>query len=128
MRLNLRFAFSSIAIPYDNLENLNIWHIYSQVDLTEYVEKHEFVFDAVLDEDVSNDEVCAYCKLFALSGSIVHPFSVLFLSNLQVYRETVEPVVPAIFNRTKATCFAYGQTGTCPIFSISYIHRTLGII
>ena len=28
-----------------------------QVDLTEYVERHEFVFDAVLDEDVSNDEV-----------------------------------------------------------------------
>lgn len=32
----------------------------SQVDLTEYVEKHEFVFDAVLDEDVSNDEVGLY--------------------------------------------------------------------
>ncbi|CAL9773600.1 unnamed protein product [Musa acuminata subsp. burmannicoides] len=56
----------------------------SLVDLTEYLEKHEFVFDAVLDEDVSNDEV---------------------------YRETVEPIVPAIFQRTKATCFAYGQTG-----------------
>lgn len=28
-----------------------------QVDLTAYVEKHEFVFDAVLDEEVSNDEV-----------------------------------------------------------------------
>ncbi|GJN18332.1 hypothetical protein PR202_gb05482 [Eleusine coracana subsp. coracana] len=27
-----------------------------KVDLTEYVEKHEFVFDAVLDHDVSNDE------------------------------------------------------------------------
>ncbi|RRT52415.1 hypothetical protein B296_00046121 [Ensete ventricosum] len=27
------------------------------VDLTEYLEKHGFVFDAVLDEDVSNDEV-----------------------------------------------------------------------
>ena len=28
-----------------------------QVDLTEYEEKHEFVFDAVLNEEVSNDEV-----------------------------------------------------------------------
>ncbi|CAI9114121.1 OLC1v1014771C1 [Oldenlandia corymbosa var. corymbosa] len=56
-----------------------------KVDLTEYVEKHEFVFDAVLDEEVSNDEV---------------------------YRETVEPIVPIIFQRTKATCFAYGQTGS----------------
>ncbi|XP_060669055.1 kinesin-like protein KIN-13B [Ziziphus jujuba] len=55
-----------------------------KVDLTEYVEKHEFAFDAVLDDDVSNDEV---------------------------YSETVEPIVPLIFHRTKATCFAYGQTG-----------------
>ncbi|GLU22207.1 hypothetical protein SLE2022_382990 [Rubroshorea leprosula] len=56
-----------------------------KVDLTEYVEKHEFVFDAVLNEEVSNDEV---------------------------YRETVEPIVPIIFQQTKATCFAYGQTGS----------------
>lgn len=56
-----------------------------KVDLTEYVEKHEFVFDAVLNEDVSNDKV---------------------------YSETVEPIVPLIFQRTKATCFAYGQTGS----------------
>lgn len=28
-----------------------------------------------------------------------------------MYAETVEPVVPLIFQRTKATCFAYGQTG-----------------
>jgi len=27
------------------------------VDLTQYVEKHEFVFDAVLNEEVTNDEV-----------------------------------------------------------------------
>ncbi|CAN1168301.1 Kinesin-like protein KIN-13B [Linum perenne] len=56
-----------------------------KVDLTEYVEKHDFVFDAVLNEEVSNDEV---------------------------YHETVEPIVPIIFQRTKATCFAYGQTGS----------------
>ena len=29
----------------------------------------------------------------------------------QVYRKTVEPIIPIIFQRTKATCFAYGQTG-----------------
>lgn len=28
-----------------------------KVDLTAYVEKHEFYFDAVLDENVTNDEV-----------------------------------------------------------------------
>ncbi|XP_022844934.1 kinesin-like protein KIN-13B isoform X1 [Olea europaea var. sylvestris] len=62
-----------------------------KVDLTEYVEKHEFVFDAVLNEEVSNDEV---------------------------YRETVEPIVPIIFQRTKATCFAYGQTGSGKTFTM----------
>ncbi|KAL2506882.1 Kinesin-13A [Abeliophyllum distichum] len=56
-----------------------------KVDLTAYVEKHEFCFDAVLDEHVTNDEV---------------------------YRATVEPIIPTIFQRTKATCFAYGQTGS----------------
>ncbi|XP_047945637.1 kinesin-like protein KIN-13A [Salvia hispanica] len=56
-----------------------------KVDLTAYIEKHEFCFDAVLDEQVSNDEV---------------------------YRKTVEPIIPTIFQRTKATCFAYGQTGS----------------
>ncbi|CAJ2662168.1 kinesin-like protein KIN-13A [Trifolium pratense] len=56
-----------------------------KVDLTAYVDKHEFCFDAVLDEQVTNDEV---------------------------YRATVEPIIPTIFERTKATCFAYGQTGS----------------
>lgn len=28
-----------------------------KVDLTEYVERHEFVFDAVMNEEVSNDDV-----------------------------------------------------------------------
>ncbi|GKC73810.1 kinesin-like protein KIN-13A, partial [Tanacetum coccineum] len=54
-----------------------------KVDLTAYVERHEFCFDAVLDQQVTNDEV---------------------------YRETVQPIIPIIFQRTKATCFAYGQT------------------
>ncbi|XP_031106567.1 kinesin-like protein KIN-13B [Ipomoea triloba] len=62
-----------------------------KVDLTQYIEKHEFVFDAVLNEEVSNDEV---------------------------YRETVEPIVPIIFQRTKATCFAYGQTGSGKTFTM----------
>ncbi|XP_021736847.1 kinesin-like protein KIN-13B [Chenopodium quinoa] len=70
----------------DTLGNsLTVHETKLKVDLTEYVDKHNFVFDAVLDEEVSNDEV---------------------------YHETVEPIVPIIFQRTKATCFAYGQTGS----------------
>ncbi|KAK6153633.1 hypothetical protein DH2020_013272 [Rehmannia glutinosa] len=72
-----------IIETYSN--SLTVHETKFKVDLTEYLEKHEFVFDAVLNEEVSNDEV---------------------------YRETVEPIVPIIFQRTKATCFAYGQTGS----------------
>ncbi|XP_061993447.1 kinesin-like protein KIN-13B isoform X2 [Rosa rugosa] len=68
-----------------NSNALTVHETKLKVDLTAYEEKHEFVFDAVLDEDVSNDEV---------------------------YFESVEPIVPLIFQRTKATCFAYGQTGS----------------
>ncbi|CAH8276494.1 unnamed protein product [Arabidopsis lyrata] len=62
-----------------------------KVDLTAYMERHEFCFDAVLDEYVSNDEV---------------------------YRATIEPIIPTIFQRTKATCFAYGQTGSGKTFTM----------
>ncbi|KAM7257456.1 hypothetical protein ACFE04_013197 [Oxalis oulophora] len=73
-------------ITIENHSNaLTVHETKLKVDLTEYLEKHEFVFNAVLDENVSNEEV---------------------------YFETVEPIVPLIFQRTKATCFAYGQTGS----------------
>ncbi|CAH8391949.1 unnamed protein product [Eruca vesicaria subsp. sativa] len=62
-----------------------------KVDLTAYMENHEFCFDAVLGEHVSNDEV---------------------------YRVTIEPIIPTIFQRTKATCFAYGQTGSGKTFTM----------
>ncbi|GAB2292236.1 Kinesin-like protein KIN-13B [Dionaea muscipula] len=68
-----------------NSTSLTVHETKLKVDLTEYVEKHEFGFDATLDEHISNDEV---------------------------YAETVEPIIPLIFQRTKATCFAYGQTGS----------------
>ncbi|KAF6259011.1 P-loop containing nucleoside triphosphate hydrolase protein [Scenedesmus sp. NREL 46B-D3] len=56
-----------------------------KVDLTKYAERHQFNFDEALDEYVTND---------------------------QVYRVTVEPLVHTLFNNGKATCFAYGQTGS----------------
>ncbi|MFS7992323.1 putative plus-end-directed kinesin ATPase [Helianthus anomalus] len=75
--------------PHSN--SLTVHETKLKVDLTEYMEKHGFVFDAVLNEEVSNDEV---------------------------YHETVEPIVPIIFQRTKATCFAYGQTGSGKTFTM----------
>ncbi|KAJ8573876.1 hypothetical protein K7X08_010387 [Anisodus acutangulus] len=73
-----------IVTVSDN-DSLTVHEPKLKVDLTAYVEKHEFCFDAVLDEHVTNDEV---------------------------YRATVQPIIPIIFQRTKATCFAYGQTGS----------------
>ncbi|KAF8392595.1 hypothetical protein HHK36_022940 [Tetracentron sinense] len=79
-----------IVTVYDNAY-LTVHEPRLKVDLTAYVEKHEFCFDAVLDEHVTNDEV---------------------------YRVTVEPIIPTIFQRTKATCFAYGQTGSGKTFTM----------
>ncbi|KAJ9537608.1 hypothetical protein OSB04_030341 [Centaurea solstitialis] len=80
-----------IITTQSHANSLTVHETKLKVDLTEYMEKHEFVFDAVLNEEVSNDEV---------------------------YRETVEPIVPIIFQRTKATCFAYGQTGSGKTFTM----------
>ena len=56
-----------------------------RLDLTEYVEPHEFEFDTVLCETSANE---------------------------QVYRQTTRHLVEYIFaSQGKATVFAYGQTG-----------------
>ena len=63
-----------------------------KVDLTQYVEKNEFSFDAILDDNTSNDEV---------------------------YLQTVAPLVGSIFRRGRSTCFAYGQTGSGKTYTMS---------
>jgi kinesin family protein 2/24 len=45
-----------------NHTSLTVHETKLKVDLTAYVEKHEFVFDAVLDDQVSNDEVSSLPK------------------------------------------------------------------
>ncbi|KAM3143195.1 hypothetical protein pb186bvf_004781 [Paramecium bursaria] len=57
----------------------------TKVDLTKYVEEHQFNFDAAFDESVDNE---------------------------QLYISVVRPIVEAAFNKAKVTCFAYGQTGS----------------
>jgi hypothetical protein len=64
----------------------------SKVDLTKYVERHQFNFDEVLDDQVSND---------------------------LVYRKTVQPLVHTLFRNGKASCFAYGQTGSGKTYTMS---------
>ena len=57
----------------------------NKVDLTKYIEEHHFTFDAVYDENSTNE---------------------------QIYKEIVKPMIKAAFEKTKITCFAYGQTGS----------------
>ncbi|OAY67573.1 Kinesin-13A [Ananas comosus] len=78
-------------ISVDDNAHITIQEPKLKVDLIAYVEKHQFRFDAVLDENVTSDEV---------------------------YRVTVEPIVPAIFQRGKVTCFAFGQTGSGKTFTM----------
>lgn len=63
-------------------ETLIVHEPKKKVDLTEYIDKHTFVFDEVFDE---------YC------------------SNEEVYERTAKPLVDHIFTNGKATCFAYGK-------------------
>ncbi|CAL9126917.1 unnamed protein product [Musa acuminata var. zebrina] len=60
----------------------------SLVDLTEYLEKHEFVFDAVLDEDVSNDET-----FYIYTRYIRKLWSRLFLLYSSVQKQLALPMV-----------------------------------
>lgn len=63
-----------------------------KVDLTKYVERHQFVFDESLDEYIANDDV---------------------------YTKTVQPLVGTLFRNGRATCFAYGQTGSGKTYTMS---------
>ena len=56
-----------------------------KVDLTKYIEEHQFIFDLAYDQDSTNEKI---------------------------YLETVRPMIQAAFNKVKVTCFAYGQTGS----------------
>lgn len=59
--------------------------------MTKYIEEHHFVFDQVFDDYVTND---------------------------QLYQDTVQPLVSAAFQGSKVTCFAYGQTGSGKTFTM----------
>eukprot|EP00128_Syssomonas_multiformis_P000740 Colp12_sorted_trinity150504_noHs@13085 len=56
-----------------------------KVDLTKYLENHQYTFDYAFDESASNE---------------------------LVYKYTTQPLVETIFEEGFATCFAYGQTGS----------------
>ena len=71
---------------------LTVLEYRKRLDLTEYVEPHDFAFDEVLSETSANE---------------------------QVYRQTTRDLVKYIFTSAgKATVFAYGQTGAGKTFTM----------
>ncbi|OMJ71657.1 hypothetical protein SteCoe_30077 [Stentor coeruleus] len=72
-------------VSVDSITSLTVKEEKLKVDLTKYIEGHNFIFDHVFDQEVTNEEI---------------------------YRVCVEPLISAAFDRTKITCFAYGQTGS----------------
>jgi len=62
-----------------------------KVDLTRYVEEHNFLFDQAFDETVTNERLYCAC---------------------------VRPIIDAVFKKAKCTCFAYGQTGSGKTFTM----------
>jgi kinesin family member 2/24 len=59
--------------------------IRERLDLTKYIEEHQFTFDNVFEAD---------------------------RDNYDLYEECVKPLVSETFKRATTTCFAYGQTGS----------------
>jgi len=64
----------------------------TKVDLTKFLENHNFRFDYAFDDSCNND---------------------------LVYKYTAKPLVHTIFEGGMATCFAYGQTGSGKV-SLNY--------
>jgi hypothetical protein len=72
-------------ISTSSSETLFVHEVKNRLDLSKYVESHEFSFDAVFGEKHTN---------------------------MEVYVGTARPLVDAFFEGSRCTCFAYGQTGT----------------
>ena len=76
------FDYDVVTIP--NGSTTLVHEPKTKVDLSKYLDHHEFHFDHAFDEDVKNSTV---------------------------YRYTAAPLVKTVFEGGFATCFAYGQTG-----------------
>lgn len=71
-----------------------------KVDLTKYTEEHNFAFDGVYTEEVTNQDL---------------------------YLNAVQPIVHAAFLGAKVTCFAYGQTGSGKTYTMMGEHTIPGL-
>ncbi len=73
-------------IEIKSLQTLIVKELKTKVDMTKYVEEHQFTFDSVYGEESTNE---------------------------QIYIDSVRPMINLVFkSNAKITCFAYGQTGS----------------
>lgn len=79
-------------IQAESESQLSVYELKEKVDLTKYLETHSFVFDRVFSDDQNNEEV---------------------------YEHTAKPLVEALFQGGRSTCFAYGQTGAGKTFTMA---------
>ena len=89
LRAGERDYFDCVQVP--GRRSLALHENRVRVDNTPYIESHEFTFDEVFGEASPTEEV---------------------------YRNTAQPLVGAVFRGINATCFAYGQTGRCAAVSV----------
>ncbi len=71
--------------------SLIVREIRKKVDLTKYIERHKFAFDAVFDERSDNQEI---------------------------YEYIIKPLVSKAFKKSKVSVIAYGQTGSGKTFTM----------
>jgi hypothetical protein len=87
-------------ISTSSSEALFVHEVKNRLDLSKYVESHEFSFDAVFGEKHTN---------------------------MEVYLGTARPLVDALFQGSRCTCFAYGQTGTGKTYTMEGSHGNPGL-
>lgn len=85
-----------ISVP--SKDTLIVHEPKTKVDLTKFLENHNFRFDYAFD-DTCNNEL--------------------------VYKYTAKPLVQTIFEGGMATCFAYGQTGSGKVIRLYNYYNLL---
>ena len=77
------FAQNDIDIITTEKKNtIIVKELKNKVDLTKYIEEHKFTFDRTYGDNSSNQ---------------------------LIYNEMLKPMIEAAFNKTKITCFAFGN-------------------
>ena len=74
-----------------NEKDLVLKELRVKVDMSKYIEEHEFTFDGSFSDNESNEDL---------------------------YKKLVRPLVASAFDSSKITCFAYGQTGSGKTFTM----------